>query len=193
MHHLGSTCSILCASPDYIRARGAPQRPSDLVDHECLILRTPAFPANLWLLDGPDGSEPMEVSGAVEVNIAESLAVAIRAGMGIGVLPVYAAIAGLRNGTLVRVLPAHTLQNMNVYALYPSRRFLDAKTRTWVEFLRLHLPQVIERDQALLEKLTGDRSKAVSPAPAASATATSRASDIPSRALPDKPNITVET
>jgi DNA-binding transcriptional LysR family regulator len=94
---------------------------------------------------------------SLQVNIAESLAVTIREGMGIGVLPVYAAIEGLRNGTLVRVLPQHKLQKTNVYALYPSRKFVDAKTKTWVEFLRAHLPQVIERDLALLEELTQEQ------------------------------------
>jgi DNA-binding transcriptional LysR family regulator len=99
----------------------------------------------------------MHVDGPVQVNIAESLAVAIREGMGIGTLPVYAAIEGLRNGTLVRVLPQHILQKSNVYALYPSRKFVDAKTKTWVEFLRAHLPQVIARDMALLEELTQEQ------------------------------------
>ena len=60
---------------------------------------------------------------------------------------------GLRDGTLVRVLPEYTLQKMNVYALYPSRKFIDAKTRTWVEFLRTHLPKVIARDEALLAEV----------------------------------------
>jgi hypothetical protein len=95
----------------------------------------------------------MEVTGPVQVNIAESLVVAIREGMGIGMLPLYAAIDGLRNGSLVRVLPRYTAQKMNVYALYPPRKFIDAKTRTWVEFLRTHLPKVIERDEALLAEL----------------------------------------
>ena len=95
----------------------------------------------------------MEVNGPVHVNIAESLIVAIREGMGIGMVPLYAAISGLRDGTLVRVLPEHTLQKMNVYALYPSRKFIDAKTRTWVEFLRTHLPKVIARDEALLAEV----------------------------------------
>jgi DNA-binding transcriptional LysR family regulator len=95
----------------------------------------------------------MEVDGPVQVNIAESLIVAIGEGMGIGMVPLYAAIAGLRDGTLVRVLPDYTLQKMNVYALYPSRKFIDAKTRTWVEFLRTHLPKVIARDEALLAEI----------------------------------------
>jgi DNA-binding transcriptional LysR family regulator len=150
---LGATFSILCASPAYLRAHGAPKQPRDLAHHECLILQTPAFPANDWLLEGPNGSELMEVSGPVQVNIAESLVVAIREGMGIGMLPVYAAIDGLRDGSMVRVLPEHTLQKMNIYALYPSRKFIDAKTRTWVEFLRTHMPKIIARDEVLLAEM----------------------------------------
>lgn len=150
---LGTTFSILCASPAYVRAHGAPQQPADLAHHECLILHTPAFPPHEWVLDGPNGSEMMEVDGPVHVNIAESLIVAIREGMGIGMVPLYAAISGLRDGSLVRVLPEHTLQKTNVYALYPSRKFIDAKTRTWVEFLRTHLPKVIARDEALLAEV----------------------------------------
>ncbi|NVH76370.1 LysR family transcriptional regulator [Paraburkholderia sp. JPY432] len=150
---LGTTFSILCASPAYVRAHGAPQEPADLAHHECLILHTPAFPPHEWTLDGPNGSELMEVDGPVHVNIAESLIVAIREGMGIGMVPLYAAISGLRDGTLVRVLPEYTLQKTTVYALYPSRKFIDAKTRTWVEFLRSHLPKVIARDEALLAEV----------------------------------------
>ncbi len=156
-HQLGSTYNILCASPGYVRTHGAPRAPADLTHHECLILKSPAFPANDWVLEGPEGSVEMTVDGPVQVNIAESLAVAIREGMGIGTLPVYAAIDGLRDGTLVRVLPHHILQKSNVYALYPSRKFVDAKTKTWVEFLRAHLPQVIARDLALLEELTREQ------------------------------------
>ncbi|ANB72209.1 LysR family transcriptional regulator [Paraburkholderia phytofirmans OLGA172] len=154
-HLLGSTFSVLCASPAYVSAHGAPNQPCDLARYECLTLNTPAFPINEWLLEGPAGSELMRVNGQVQVNIAESLIVAIREGMGIGILPAYAAVDGLRDGTLVRVLPSHTLQRTNIYAIYPSRRFVDAKIKTWVEFLRSHLPGVIERDQALLAELAG--------------------------------------
>lgn len=156
-HQLGSTCSILCASPGYVRTHGSPRVPAELSEHDCLILKTPAFPAHVWTLEGPEGSVEMHVDGPVQVNIAESLAVAIREGMGIGMLPVYAAVEGLRNGTLLRVLPQHKLQKTNVYAIYPSRKFVDAKTKTWVEFLRAHLPEVIDRDMRLLDELTQEQ------------------------------------
>jgi DNA-binding transcriptional LysR family regulator len=139
-HLLGSTCSVLCASPHYLRLRGVPAQPCELKPHECLTLKMAAFPTNEWLLEGPGGSEAVHVSGPVQVNIAESLVTAIREGMGIGVVPLYAAVEGLVDGALVRVLPDFTLLNMNIYALYPSRKFIDAKTRTWVHFLRTYLP-----------------------------------------------------
>jgi DNA-binding transcriptional LysR family regulator len=152
-HLLGSTFSILCASPDYLRAHGAPARPQDLASHDCLTLQTPAFPTHEWLLEGPDGIVQIHVSGPVQTNTAESLALAIRDGIGIGMLPLYSAIDALNEGALVRVLPEHILQKMNIYALYPSRRFIDAKVRTWVEFLRATMPDMVTRDVEMLSAI----------------------------------------
>ncbi|SIT50870.1 Transcriptional regulator, LysR family (fragment) [Paraburkholderia piptadeniae] len=95
----------------------------------------------------------MHVSGPVQTNTAESLALAIRDGIGVGILPVYSALDALRDGTLVRVLPDHVLQKMNVYALHPSRKFTDAKVRTWVELLRAQVPEMIARDVEALNAI----------------------------------------
>jgi DNA-binding transcriptional LysR family regulator len=149
-HLLGSSFSILCASPEYVQHRGAPQTPEQLAHHECLILHSPAFPAYEWLLESEKGSESMRVSGPVEVNDPAAIGMAARASMGIGVLPVYAALEGLSNGSLVRVLPEYTLQKMNLYSLHPSRRYTDARIKTWVEFLRQYLPAATARDAHLL-------------------------------------------
>jgi DNA-binding transcriptional LysR family regulator len=149
-HLLGSSLYILCASPNYARLHGLPNTPQELRHHECLILQAPADPAHEWILDGPDGSTSIKVSGAVEVNFSDSIAFAVRAGMGIGKLPVYVARQGLADGSLIRVLPQHTLQGMNIYALHPSRRYTDARTKTWVEFLRKYLPTEIARDNEFL-------------------------------------------
>jgi DNA-binding transcriptional LysR family regulator len=86
------------------------------------------------------------------VNVAEAMAVAVCNGMGVGLIPIYSAISGLRSGELVWLLPEYTSQEMNLYALYPSRQYLDAKIRTWVEFLREELPVTLAVDQEELRQ-----------------------------------------
>lgn len=149
-HLLASTFSILCASPAYLDANGIPQRPEDLARHRCPMLKVPGFAASEWLLEGPAGPARVEVSGPLQVNVAESMLVAIRSGMGIGRLPLYSVADSLRDGSVVRVLPDYTSQQINIYAVYPSRHFVDAKTRTWLEYLRRYIPAVVARDEAWL-------------------------------------------
>jgi DNA-binding transcriptional LysR family regulator len=150
---LGSAFSITCASPAYLERNGVPQSPADLRNHVCLRMLTPVFPTDEWTFDGPSGQETIALgSSTFQVNVAEALAVAVREGMGIGLIPIYSAIAGLRSGELVWVLPEYTSQEMNLYALYASRQYLDAKIRTWVEYLRDGLPATLASDHAELRK-----------------------------------------
>jgi DNA-binding transcriptional LysR family regulator len=145
---LGKTYSVLCASPAYVEKYGMVRQPADLAKHRCLRLVNPVMSLDKWLLDGPDGQELVTVNQTpFQVNSADALSVALKAGMGIGVMPVYVALQYLQDGSLVRVLPNHTLFPLGVYALYPSRQYLDAKIRTWVEFLREYMPQRLEADE----------------------------------------------
>jgi DNA-binding transcriptional LysR family regulator len=148
-----SAFSIACASPAYLERHGVPQKPADLLDHTCLQLVTPVFPTAQWQFSGPDGDETINLgTAAFQVNVAEALAVAVREGMGVGLLPIYSAISGLRSGELVWILPEYKSQEMNVYAMYPSRQYLDAKIRTWVELLREWLPATMAKNEAELRK-----------------------------------------
>jgi DNA-binding transcriptional LysR family regulator len=150
---LGSVNSIVCASPGYIEHHGRPRALTDLTRHVCLSLVSPLGPAGIWRFDGPTGTEVVEL-GPVRftVNVAEAMAVALREGMGIGVLPTSSALPHLRDGSLVRLFPGYTLQGLQVYAVYPSRRYLDAKIRTWVEFLRDELPGTLAIDGDSLKR-----------------------------------------
>jgi DNA-binding transcriptional LysR family regulator len=144
---LGSACSIACASPAYLNRYGLPQSLSDLARHTCLRLISPGAVTHEWTFDGPDGREVVKLGPSnFSVNVAEALAVAVCEGMGIGVLPTSSALPYLRAGTLLRVLPEYTLQELQIYAIYPSRQYLDAKIRTWIEFVRTQLPDTLASD-----------------------------------------------
>ncbi|MFM0594731.1 MULTISPECIES: LysR family transcriptional regulator [Paraburkholderia] len=150
---LGGAFSIVCASPAYLERHGVPQTPADLAHHTCMQMVTPVFPTDKWTFDGPNGEETVALgSSRFQVNVAEAMAVAVSRGMGVGLIPIYSAISGLRSGNLVWLLPEYTSQEMTLYALYPSRQYLDAKIRTWVEFLRDELPATLAADQEELRQ-----------------------------------------
>ncbi|CAG9274649.1 LysR family transcriptional regulator [Paraburkholderia unamae] len=150
---IASAFSIACASSAYLEKRGVPQSPADLANHTCLQMVTPVFPTAQWQFTGPEGQTNIDLgTPTFQVNVAEAMAVAVREGMGVGLLPIYSAISGLRSGELQWILPEYKSQEMNVYAMYPSRQYLDAKIRTWVELLRENLPSTLARDQAELRR-----------------------------------------
>ena len=86
-----------------------------------------------------------------QVNVAEAMAQAAEAGLGVCLLPDYVAVGSYQRGALVRLLPQYRLHEKSIYALYPSRRFLDAKVKTWVEFLKQEIPKVLDKHQAIVD------------------------------------------
>jgi DNA-binding transcriptional LysR family regulator len=164
---IGTTHMILCASSQYASKRGVPASFEDLNQHTCLQLVLPDVPSGQWLFDGPDGEVFRHTRlTPLTVNVAEALAEAIREGMGIGPLPVSVALPGLRDGTLVRVLPRHRLRTHNIYALFASRMYLDAKIKTFVEFLREMVPLALaeqDREIARLGEVAQNTLRATDP------------------------------
>ena len=111
-----------------------------------------------YAFDGPNGRETFELSVPdFQVTIADALGAALRAGLGIGPLPMSAALPALASGALVRVLPDYRLQKLTVYTLYASRQYLDAKIRTFVDFLRECVPEMLAADEAALNACCASR------------------------------------
>jgi DNA-binding transcriptional LysR family regulator len=132
--------TVLCAAPSYLASAGSPETLADLQRHSCLQLLTSFFASDKWIFSAAQGTEVFDVPLAkLRVSSAEALAIALREGMGIAPLPLLTALAFLRSGELVRVMPTHSMQSSTVYALYASREYLDAKIATWITCLRDHI------------------------------------------------------
>lgn len=149
---LGTVHSVLCASPAYLREHGAPRTLAELSRHPCHQLVSPIFPRDIWTFEGPNGTETFALAKTnFGVNVAGALAVALREGMGIGALPMSTASKLLASGALVRVLPEYRLQALTLHALYPSRQYLNAKVKTFVEFIKEVVPRILESDAAHID------------------------------------------
>ncbi|MGY5808945.1 LysR family transcriptional regulator [Rhizobium sp. LEGMi198b] len=123
---------ILCASPAYLETHGVPQSVEDLESHRCL----PAHNGDPWRLVGPGGAIVIRPEASLTTNSSEVVREAAIAGIGIALRSTWDIGAELRAGALVRVLPEiEGSHNITVSAVYPSRHFLPAKVRAFIDYL----------------------------------------------------------
>ena len=73
-------------------------------------------------------------------NNADLLRHCALAGMGIAMRSSYSLGDDLRTGSLVRVLADHPISKVSVQLVYPSRRLLSAKVRSFVDFMMAEFP-----------------------------------------------------
>jgi DNA-binding transcriptional LysR family regulator len=131
---LGETRLMACAAPAYLARHGAPAAPDDLVRHNCLTYEYALQDA--WTFRDEKGRDrTVRVAGSLNSNNGDLNVAAAVQGVGITLEPDFIVGAELKNGTLVRVLEPFEAPALPIYAVYPSRRFLPAKVRAFVDFL----------------------------------------------------------
>ncbi|MCR9122590.1 MAG: LysR family transcriptional regulator [Phyllobacteriaceae bacterium] len=128
---------VLCASPDYIAARGLPARGDQLVadGHECLNLRFPGATEFQWPLVTPDGVKRFRVAGRYESDDGDVLTDWALAGHGIALKPIFEVADHLRDGRLVPVATETPPEPIQMACLFTHRRRQDPKTRLFMEFI----------------------------------------------------------
>jgi DNA-binding transcriptional LysR family regulator len=133
---------VLCASPDYLRRKGAPKDLADLLNHNCLHLRragnNDAMP---WFLAGMSHEASKKLPGNFLANDFFALMSACAQGMGVACMPLPLAMAWFRSGQLKPVLTEHIQSKFEVYLHYPSRKNLPERTRCFVDFVLERLRQ----------------------------------------------------
>lgn len=133
---LGISQRVVCGAPTYFGKRGKPKVPEDLKSHNCLVNST-LPPRDQWQFNEPGGSKPtiIKVSGTMESNAADALRMAAIHGLGLVLLPTYMVGQDIRKGRLQAVLTDHVPAHLEIHAVYPHRKHLSAKVRTFVDFL----------------------------------------------------------
>ncbi|SFU58700.1 LysR family transcriptional regulator [Pseudoduganella namucuonensis] len=131
---LASSRHVLCASPDYLARRGTPRTPSDLLGHDCIGYSYMA--SDDWVVFDPAGKEhTVRVPFILRTNNGDTARAVALGGQGVILQPTFLVGADLREGRLLRVLPDHRLPDIDIQAVYPSRRHLSAKVRVMIDFL----------------------------------------------------------
>lgn len=124
---------VLCAAPSYLATHGPVRSLADLQSrHTCLA----ADQQDLWRLEGPEGEQSIRVKGPLTTNSSEVVREAVLAGIGVALRSTWDVGEELRTGLLVPILPEYRAsRRIALQAVYPSRAFMPAKLRAFIDFL----------------------------------------------------------
>lgn len=132
---LATSRNIACAAPAYLKQHGVPLLPADLQQHKC-IGYSYSVSADEWLFSDGDGKpHPVKVNYSMLTNNGDTARAAALGGAGVIWQPTFLIGADLRAGRLQQVLPGFHLPDIDVLAVYPSRRHLSGQVRVMIDFL----------------------------------------------------------
>jgi DNA-binding transcriptional LysR family regulator len=129
---------VVCASPDYLRRHGTPRTPLELAKHNFLVANwgDGSFAMTVEY-KGPAGKQgEIRVTGKYACDNWEVLREWALAGLGVALKSTWDVRPQLEDGSLVPLCPGYTFDtDVAIYAVYPHRRHLPAKTRAFIDFL----------------------------------------------------------
>lgn len=125
---------VCCAAPAYLAARGTPVQPADLADHACLNYSY-ASGGDEWTFGKQRRQVSVRIDGPVRANNGDMLRLAALDGAGIIWQPHFIVGDDVKSGRLIELMTDFGGPELGIYALYPSRKHLSAKVRTFVDYL----------------------------------------------------------
>ena len=139
MRTLANNLRVAVASPTYLAQHGAPERPEDLEQHNCIVgFKSGVVPESHWpLLDGGR----VAVSGSFITNEMALRFEAAKSHLGIAMVIDYMAAEELKSGELVAVLPELLGKRDRASLVYLERAFLDPKIRVFVDFFSARMAE----------------------------------------------------
>lgn len=124
----------LVGTPGYLARTGYPSDRADLDGHS-ILLYSGLGAKNRFAMKGAEGVSPTSFRVVMRSENEIMLLQAALEGMGLAFLPTWMTKADLESGRLAVVLPDIAVFDVSLYAVYPSKKFLSAKVRTFIDFL----------------------------------------------------------
>ncbi|WP_415887866.1 LysR family transcriptional regulator [Neptuniibacter sp. QD37_6] len=142
---------VICASPNYLDVFGSPSEPSDLSDHNCLLLNQ-GRQRCYWHFNSKQSSSQSSlqknkkvlVTGNLSSKGGSPLVEATIAGTGILLIARWMVEEHLSDGRLIECMSEWTPSlyeqgSGDIYAIYQGSRYLKPSVRSFIDFLVEHI------------------------------------------------------
>ena len=130
---IGPIAMHIVASPADLAQHGRPTHPAQLGERPCFAYTNVTGP---WRFHGPDGGEAaLRPAGPLRANSGDALLPALRAGLGIGVLPDFIVGPDLESGVLEPILTNWSMVPIALHLLTPPSNLRPARVEALIAFL----------------------------------------------------------
>lgn len=144
---VGQVRRVLCASPQYLEARGTPKTLEALAQHR-LITAGNGWQSPQWRF-GHDGAKLLSIKPALICNMVQVALDAAEQGWGITRALSYQLHTQLREGSLQIILSEHEPAPLPVYIVYVDGHGPNAAVRAFIDLAREALGASLEQLAAL--------------------------------------------
>lgn len=137
---LASNYRVLCASPDYLKRKGSPKAPQELIDHDCLAMIRETEPLTNWYFHAPNGLESVAIKPARSSNDGALIRRWAVEGVGIA-LKSYLEVADDIKAKRLEVVLEESMPDFNkgksaknsadLHIIYSSRQYLPKRIKAF--------------------------------------------------------------
>jgi DNA-binding transcriptional LysR family regulator len=132
---LGADRRIVCAAPSYIDRCGLPQRPRDVLEHNCLLMRFGTSIDREWVFLEDGQRNVYAVNGNRIANDGGLVRTWCLQGHGLALKSLWNVKDDLAAGRLIEVLAPFARPAAPVQLLYPGGRATPRRVRALIDFL----------------------------------------------------------
>ena len=127
----------LCvAAPSYLAARGMPQAPSDIEQHDCLTLSSEASQTRGWAFTVDGAVVHVRPPGKLDCSDGQVLHEWCLQGLGLAWRSWWEVEGDLRAGRLLPVLQDHAAPPNGIYAVFAQRKHMPLRLRLWIDYVK---------------------------------------------------------
>ena len=130
---------LVLGTPAYFERAGIPEVPTDLAQHEAMVLEQPGLPS-AWRFRKEKEQLSVTVRGRVRFSAGEGVREAVLADLGLTVGSEWLFAPELASGAVKPVMLDWMLPTLDLWAVFPTGRGESAKVNAFVDFVQSVLP-----------------------------------------------------
>jgi DNA-binding transcriptional LysR family regulator len=138
---------IVCASPDYLEKHGVPEKPSDLLRHDCIRLVRGRRVIDTWVFQEHGKRFEVIVNGTLSTTSGEVVHDWVRAGKGIALKAAWDLQQELAEGTIVQCLSEFWCDQIDLFAICANRQHLSPRIRAFLNFVAEKIPSLYPNER----------------------------------------------